>query len=379
MTNDYTPSKVDIRLALQQLAEHGTPSSGTAPVFDVGTSEYLNFFKKELLEQLVEYGGATCRFFEGPAGSGKSHLLQLLEGLARTNKMAVVRIELSRAINVTDWELVTELIIQDITVTFPNGTVRGLPKILEQLGSVPSTRIDRLENAMLPHPGFKAAMIQALHHESLSDEAWVRLAEFLSGQKIGVGTLRKLNVFGVKNPLSKRNAEQVLNTVLGGLYYLGIPGTVLLFDENEKVFEGHSYQVKHAANLMRRLIDGCFTGGLVGTVAVFAVFPGFIESCSHVYPALGQRLQVIRDGPYKPAWRWPVLSIEEVSTVKSPEKFLEETIKKLIAIVEQCHGSIDNLPSAMRITGERVLHANAGMGYRRPLVKALASIALQRL
>lgn len=382
MTDKFMSEASDIRSALEQLAAFGAPPSGVVPVFDVGTDQFVRFFKDEVLDQLIASGGATCRFFEGPAGSGKTHLLQLLESQARAQNMAVMVVELSRALNFMNWKLITELVLQEITVTLSNGSARGLPQILEQLGRVPSMQIGQLEAATLPHPGFKSAMIRALHRGALSDEAWLRLADFLNGQRVGAGTLRRHNVFGVKNPLSERNAEQVLNTVIGGLYYLGIPGTILLFDENKKVFEGqssHSYKIRHAANLMRRLIDSCFTGGLVGTVAVFAVFPGFIESCSNVYPALGQRLQVTRDGQYEPAWRWPVLSIEEASTVKTPEKFLEETIIKLVGIVQNCQGDVNGLVSKMQISGERILQANAGIGFRRPLVKALAAIAAQRL
>ena len=39
---------------------------------------------------------------------------------------------------------------------------------------------------------------------------------------------------GVKAPLSKRNAEHVMNTVATTLHALGVPGTLLAFDENEQ-------------------------------------------------------------------------------------------------------------------------------------------------
>ena len=382
MTNTTVLEPDGLRLALEQLAEHGTPPPGTASVFDVGTTRFIEFFRDEVLEQMIAPGGATCRFFEGPYGSGKTHLLQLLEDQARQKRMALVRIDLSQALSLEDWRLITAFVLENITVTFDSGTVRGLPHILERLGRIPSDKARDLEVAILPHPGFKAAMMRALHPEALSDEAWSRLAEYLTGQKVFAGTLRKLNVFGVKNPLSARNAEQVLNTVLGGLHYLGLPGAMLLFDENERTLDvryANSRRVQLAANLMRRLIDACFTGGLIGIGAVFAVLPGFLETCSMVYPALGQRVQVVRGGRYEPAWRWPVLSIEAVSTVETPEEFLSEAIKALLDIVQHCQGDVDGLGAQMQREGQRVLRANAGTGYRRALVKALAATAIERL
>lgn len=382
MTNTTGREPDALRSALEQLAEHGTPPPGTAPVFDVGTEGFIKFFRNEVLEQLVAPGGATCRFFEGSYGSGKTHLLQLLENQAREQRMAVVWIDLSQALSLQDWRQITRFFLENVTVTFDRDVIRGLPNILERLGRIPIVNAHELEVAMLPHPGFKAAMMCALHPEALSDEASSRLAGYLMGQRVGAGILRRLNVFGVKNPLSARNAEQVLNTVLGGLHCLGLPGTMLLFDENESSFDvryAYSRRVRLAANLMRRLIDACFTGGLTGTAAVFAVLPGFLEACSMVYPALGQRVQVVRDGRYQPAWRWPVLSVEAVSSVETPEEFLSEAIKALLDIVQRCQRDVAGLGARMQREGQRVLRANAGSGYRRALVKALAATAIERL
>jgi hypothetical protein len=370
-----------LRNALEHLAEHGTPPPGTAPIIDVGSDKFLDFFTDEVIDGLVATGGSTCRFFEGAHGSGKTHLLQLLETRARNRGMAVVRLDLSQALSLEDWRLITLYVLENLEATVDGDIIRGLPDILDVMGLAELANYDALECSTLPHPGFKTAMLRAVRPTDLSDEAIEYLRRYLLGERVGAGTLRRLGVFGVKNPLSNRNAEQVLNTVVGALHYLGLPGTMLVFDENEKTLEdshGRSRRAQLAANLLRRLIDACFTGGLKGMVAVFGVLPGFLQACSLTYPALGERIQIARGGPYNPAWRWPVLPIEEVGTVSGPEEFLSGAIEKFLDVVRRCSGNVDGLEPRMREEGERVLWASAGSGYRRALTKALAAIAVQQ-
>ncbi len=368
-----------LRDALEQLAEHGTPPPGIAPIIDVGSKAFVDFFTEEVIDGLIAAGWSTCRFFEGANGSGKTHLLQLLETRARDRGMAVVRLDLSQALSLDDWRLITRYVLENLEATVGGDVVRGLPEILNAMRRVGLADYEALEGATLPHPGFKTAMLRAIGPAYLSDEAVEYLGRYLFGERVAAGTLRRLGVFGVKNPLSKRNAEQVLNTVVGGLYHLGLPGTMLIFDENERTLAGYarSRRAQLAANLIRRLIDACFTGGLKGTVAIFAVLPMFLEVCSQTYPALGQRIQIARAGPYKPSWRWPVLPVEDVGTLREPEEFLSRAIQKILDLVRQCSGNTNGLERRMRLVGEQVLQENAGTGYRRPLMKALAATAVE--
>ncbi|HID31056.1 MAG TPA: hypothetical protein EYP19_13785 [Desulfobacterales bacterium] len=209
------------------------------------------------------------------------------------------------------------------------------------------------------------------------------MRRYLLGEKISAGELRNVGVRGVKNPLSQRNAEQVLNTVLNSLFHLGIPGTLLLFDETDRSFRSRrsapSRKVRVSANLIRRFIDSCTTEGLIGTLAVFAVLPGFLEDCGRIYPALGQRIQVTYRDTVQPAWRWPALPIHALSSVTQPKDFLHAVIEKFEAVVLHCGGDIGGLRSRMSEEGQRILSENAGMGFRRDLMKALATLALERM
>jgi len=384
MSTDGLARTEEIRIALEQIAQYGVPGDPeTARIMDVGTESYLRYFEAEVLGDLLAGGGATCRFFEGAYGSGKTHLLQLLRDLALRQGMAVAWTDLSQAISLEDWRLITLHILQRIEVQIDGELVRSLPRILQTLGRGGHADLAGLRQATLPHTGFHAAMLKAAASPDLGELARHYLHGYLNGARVGAGQFRQVGITGVKSPLSARNAEQVLNTALGGLRHLGLRGTMLLFDENEQTLgterTAHSRRVQISANLMRRLIDGCANRTLTGMVAVYAVLPGFLERCARVYPALGQRLHVIRQETPPPGWRWPVIPIRAVTTVERPEDFLLAAAQKAEALVKEAGHNTAGLQARMHLAGTQVLERQAGDGYRRELMKLLAVMALECL
>ena len=373
------PDPAAVREALEQVAQYGIPGQAGAGVLDVGTGDFLAYFEREILADLVARGGATCRFFEGSYGAGKTHLLRLLGDRAAARGLAVVQTELSRDLGLEDWSLITKYVLEHVELRVAGEPVRSLPAILSALGRTGLAGLAALKRAALPHAGFRAAMLRAVGEPSLPP----LLDLYLRGEKVGAGQLKRAGIAGIKDPLSRRNAEQVLNTVLSGLYQLGVPGVLLLFDENERTLVSDraalSRRLQVAANLMRRLIDGCTTGGLVGAVAVFAVLPGFLENCTRLYPALGQRLEMARESGLAPAWRGPVLPVQAVNTTSEPEEFLAQAAGVVARLVGDCGGATDGLAETLRAEGAGVLLEHAGAGYRRPLMKRLAALALARL
>ena len=368
---------------LEQVATHGVPGLHAASMFDVGTGSYLDFIECELVGQLVSTGGASCRFFEGPYGSGKTHLLSLFRERALDRGMAVVQTELSSALSLDDWPAITAYILENLEMRVDGTSVRSLPRILEGIGGAGGGNREQLRAATLPHPGFKEALLEASSPMLPRGMSTSALRRFLSGEKVLAIELRTSGFRRVKHPLTRRNAEAVLSTVLSGLHTLGVPGTVLLFDENERTLQSRRAtppkRLRVAANLMRRLIDACTSGSLAGTLAVFAVLPGFLEDCAIDYPALGQRIAMPRDDLHSPAWRWPVLPVSSVNTVSTPEEFLAGAAETLCRIVESNGKPTRALKRQMLEEGQGVLEKQAGSGYRRPLMKALARIALDEM
>jgi len=376
---DAPPAPAVVRAALEQVAQYGVLGHTAAELLDVGTAPFLAHIEREVFGDLVAQGGATCRFFEGSYGSGKTHLLRLLGDRAAARGLAVVQTELSRDLGLEDWSLITQHILERVEVTSGGVIVRSLPDILSTWGQGGLSGVAALRRAHLPHAGFRAAMLRAVGEPELA----APLRAYLRGERIGAAQLKRAGIDGVKEPLSRRNAEQVLNTALSGLYHLGLRGTILLFDENERTLvpgrAAFSKRLQTAANVMRRFIDGCTTGGIVGTVAVFAVLPGFLEQGTRLYPALGQRLEMWRDADTPPAWRWPVLPIEAVGTTPAPEAFLAGIAARLVDLAAAAGAATDGLADALHAAGQAVLAEHAGEGYRRPLMRRLAALTLERI
>ncbi len=368
-----------LRAALESVAQYGVLGHGGAEFLDVGTGPFLAYVEREIFDDLVAQGGATCRFFEGSYGSGKTHLLRLLGERAAARGLAVVQTELSRDLGLEDWAAITRYILERLEVTIGGEVVRSLPDILSASGRGGLGGVATLRRAQLPHAGFRAAMLRAVGEPDLP----APLRAYLRGERVGAAQFKRAGIVGIKDPLSRRNAEQVLNTALSGLHHLGLPGTLLLFDENERTLisdrAAFSKRLQTAANLMRRFIDGCTTGGIVGTVAVFAVLPGFLENGTRLYPALGQRLEMARDADMVPAWRWPVLPVEAIGATAAPEDFLDGIAARLVALVAETGVPSDGLDAALHEAGRAVLAEHAGAGYRRPLMRRLAALALERV
>lgn len=376
------PPRDEVIDALEQLAQYGVPAQGAAQLLDVGSADFLRYFETETLDQLVCRGGATCKLFEGPYGSGKTHLLQLLKDLALSKGMAVVRTDLSQALSLEDWHLIAQHILQHIEVMTDSGCVTSLPKVVEALAR--EGRIDgrQLQSASLPHQGFARAIGLLSDPESLSAAGRDLVSRFLLGERVSVAQLKAHGVTGIKHPLSGRNAELVVKTVFAALFRLGVPGTLLLFDENEQTFAFKRSvpprRIVLGANLLRRLIDASASGSLVATVAVFAVLPGFVENCALAYAALGQRLQLVRDGRVI-GWRSPVVPLDAISTEPDPDAFLTGLVDRVTALLRHCGVELNGQQHHLHEAGQEVLQRNAGSGYRRALVKRIATMTLQQL
>lgn len=377
-----TDVKTDTVLtALETMAEYGEPPQNNAALLDVGSHDYLHFFSTEIINHLIAGGGSTCRFFEGPYGAGKTHLLRLLEAEAIRSGFAVVRTDLSSDLSLENWKAITGFILKNMQANIDGEPVRSLFNILTALGREGAVGSAQLKTTPMPHPGFKNAIFQALHQYTDSAVTVNRLRSFLHGDKVSVAELKSVGITGVKNPLNDRNAEAILKTLIESLNLLGLTGFMLLFDENEKSFiprrNRPTQKQLMSANLMRHLVDGCVSGTLPRTIVVFTILPGFLETVTLHYQALGQRLAMLRniDG----SWRWPVLNLDQVNTAYDPDIFLEQAIKRMCDLAVQCGHSPVGLAEIMYEQGSAIIEQNAGSGYKRDLMKRLAVLTIEQI
>jgi hypothetical protein len=365
--------------AMRRVASLGLPGPH-ARLLDIGSGPYLDYFSDEVLD-VVASGGATCRFFEGAYGAGKTHLVRLLGQAALERGMAVAEVELSRDLALEDWRGIVQLTLQKIKVKANGVTAESLPRVLNMVrdqGRPPSG----LDEARVPHPGFQQAMLHCVRAKNTSERGQRLLEKYLLGERVSVVELRRAGLHGIRAPLSRRNAEHVLNTVAITLHGLGVPGTMLIFDENERSLT-HSHRgvprrIKVAANLVRRLVDACPSGRIGAFVALFAVLPGFVRQCAEVYPALGQRL-ARPAGLVSSPWRSPVLRVADANTVRSADDFLKQAVERFVELASTLGPVPDGFAALLSVRGQALLREQAGEGYKRPLMKGLADTALKSL
>jgi len=372
-----SPSRDVIVSALEHVAQFGVTAPGTAHLFDVGTGPFLEFFRSEVFEGFVAHGAGTLRFFEGPYGSGKSHLLDLLAEASLDAGLAVARIDLSAAAGLADWHLLTQRVLEDLEVRLAGGTVRSLPLILELLADGREAGHWKLTDGRLPHAGFAQAM-QLRLRGSLGPVAPGLLRQYLVGERVAVRDLAAAGLAGVKHPLSRRNAEYVLRTVLAGLRRAGLRGTLLVFDESERSLQRQSLKVRTGANVVRRFVDAAAAGSLENCAVVFAILPGFVEAAAEFYPALGQRLFRVRTGD-NPPWRAPLLTLSEVSSTTDVRAFARGLAERLEKLVSEFEAAPYGLQKTLSLVADAAIAANAGAGVRRDICKAMCAATLRHI
>jgi hypothetical protein len=377
------PISDDLISALETVAQSGIAAPGAAALLDVGTSAFVDFIRAELLNGLLPNGGSTFRVFEGAYGAGKTHLLQLLADAAAERGMITVHADLAQGQSLETPHHLISFLLQNMQWTGASGTHRSLPRILQAMSREGVVTCAGFQAATFPHSGFAAAMRMAVVDEVNRSSQLDLVSRYLSGERVPAKEVRQAGIAGLKRPLSSRNAEQVLRTALTGLHELGCPGVVLLFDESERTLQVRgataSSRVRGAANLMRRLIDAFAMGDVRGTLAIFAVLPGFTNDCGRAYPALGQRLSRRRPATRQIAWRWPVLQLDEVGSYTDPDAFVVAAAQKLTSIPGIANGNRAALEKTLVDRGRAVVRVNAGTGYRRQVMKDFASQILAAL
>lgn len=379
-------SKDSIISSLEKIAQNGTDDVEIADLIDVGNQDYMNYLENEVIENLIAKGGATCKFIEGAYGAGKTHLLNLIYKKALSKGMLVAFTTLDSAVSLTDWKMVVEYILENVEYRHEGITYKSLPEILAFAGEklVNEKQKEILKSAKLPSTSFKNAILLALNKKNLNSEAWEVVKEYLVGRKVNVQTFKRIGINNIRASLSKSNAENILKTALSSLHILGFKGVVLLFDENERTLSGFGERISRhnqlAANLMRRLIDGCSNDALEGVLIIFSVLPDFISQVASRYEALAQRLQIVKGENKSIGWRIPFQKVDSVNTMRDNQQiFMVRMVEAYLRMAKNFGILNDDFKKQVIDTCSMVLKRNISSGYKRELAKTIASMILERM
>lgn len=302
----------EARKIINSIGASGIPPESGVGYYNVGNESLMDTFRDEYFDAFLNDGGAAFKLVIGDYGAGKSHFLYCLRDLAWSREFVVSRTELSAKECPYDDQLkVYQAIARNIIWHSDDPEVqddRGLDLFLENhffkisatLGveeSFDGQQIDPKLNAWLQKmkrmdvefPSFKYAACGFFEAVARGDESRrMTLGGYLRGEPIKP---KDTQTDGVTEKLDKSNAFRALRSLCQTIRALGYAGTVLLFDEGDRMVSiGSSKQEKIACDNLREVIDSCAGEKLPGALFVYAVPPRFVTDTAQKYPALAQRI-----------------------------------------------------------------------------------------
>lgn len=332
---------------LESLGASGKPPDRGLSVFNVGNETYLRILRREYLEGLLPAGGASFRLVQGGFGAGKTHFLYVVRELAWELGYAVADVVLSAKECPFDKSLMVYRAVAQKVATPPPDEMsfprEGLPFVLEdlldqkrkKLGDE-ATRIwvkEEVRRIPCDNAAFREAVTGYLG-ALLDDDEDKRqvLAAWLLGQELPPSKHRN---YGVYESVAESNAFPLLRSMTQVLPRLGMNGTVILFDEGDRVMSLTASRSQRLMDNLRQLVDLCGQARFPGVLVLYAVPPEFLRNVVPDYPALHQRLTPV--APFSE--RSPQSPVIDLETLDLPPRELLTAIgKRVLNVFETARG-----------------------------------------
>ncbi|MBA2660651.1 MAG: DUF2791 family P-loop domain-containing protein [Bradymonadaceae bacterium] len=321
-TNSKAPTSADAadgalicRHILQRLGESGQPPEYGVRRINVGNESYLKVLEHEYFEHQLRMG-ASFKLVQGYFGGGKTHFLFCVRELAWDRGFATAVVELSPAEcpyddsfkvycavvrriglkpssimgapsygladmlrNVVDDRIDTALATGDASEADLARAKKAVDHWLQTTVGRTSCESHSFRQAVV---GFSRAYLDQDYEREQLLEAW------LLGEPVPQGELKE---FGVYEQLGKSNGFTMLRCLTQMIVGLGLPGTVLLFDEVDRNLSVSAKRSQIIGDNLRQVIDLCGRHQLPNTLFMYAVPPEFMRNIVPDYPALYQRLK----------------------------------------------------------------------------------------
>jgi len=265
---------------ISSLRQGVVPTKGVLR-FSVGRESILKLIQQDL--NLVRNGNSRLRLLNGIYGSGKTHILKILQEYAYSRHFATSFITLTaRECPMYDLSIVYEHIVKGIRVS-KFRQAPALQHILEEwflrirsLGLTEEERIFKeLRKLSL---NFKIALTKYCYEANKNNWRGVELVlRWLQGN---IKTKREAGYLGIKNYASEETALEMLGNIIRMLCFLGYNGLVILLDEMEAIPSlSRIRRRKQAYDNLERLM-GCSTK-TPNSYFVYATTPYFFSEAEN--------------------------------------------------------------------------------------------------
>jgi hypothetical protein len=283
-------------------------------------------------DHLEESDGSVVRWVRGRTGQGKTHLFARLIAVAHRRNWVTSYVQISdrgQGVELHRFEeiyaaiirncLCDQIVHQDQGKVSP-GNVHGWEWILEAWwlglrsqaaaggGSIQTFRlreaIDQTITGMMRKFSLNGTFSEALRQYAQSradgDEEWSEIirawfkAENVHGRSALVR--KRLRDAGIAEPISRRNAKEMLRSVSVFLKYRGFGGMLILIDELENVLHQTRTARRTAYTILRELIDNVDDRhGMKRTAFYVSATPDVFDSQEGIteYEALAERVLLL--------------------------------------------------------------------------------------
>jgi hypothetical protein len=391
------------RHILQRLGEGGQPPEYGVRHINVGNETYLRVLEHEYFEHQLQ-NGASFKLVEGYFGGGKTHFLYCVRELAWKRGFATAVVELSPSeCPYDDSFKVYRAVARRISrapVDPLAGPNYGLPDLLRNLVDDrvdallddPDSGLDSEEEAResvddwlqttvartsCESHSYRSAVVGfARHYLAGNFEAEQKIEAWLTGEPIPKKEVRE---FGIYEKLDKSNGFTMLRCLTQMVVGLGLPGTVLLFDEVDRNLSVSAQRSQVIGDNLRQVIDLCGRHQLPNTLFMYAVPPEFLRNIVPDYPALYQRLR----SPVSLSVKSPqavLIDLEELDL--EPVDLLAEIGKRILRVFEvarDCDFDRDRQVGNARALAQAAVHSYFEVNHRRLFVKTWVDYLFHQL
>jgi hypothetical protein len=381
------------RHIVQRLGEGGQPPEYGVRHINVGNETYLRVLEHEYFEHQLQ-SGASFKLVQGYFGGGKTHFLYCVRELAWDRGFATAVVELSPSeCPYDDSFKVYRAVARRISrkpVDPLAGPNYGLPDLLrnlvddkiDELLDNPDSGVDDRDEACESVDQWLSRTVARTSCESHSFRSAVVnfCKNYLEGnfdaeQKIGAWLLgepipkKEVRDFGIYEKLDKSNGFTMLRCLTQMIVGLGLPGTVLLFDEVDRNLSVSAQRSQVIGDNLRQVIDLCGRHQLPNTLFMYAVPPEFLRNIVPDYPALYQRLR----SPVSLSVKSPqavLIDLEELDL--EPVELLAEIGKRILEVFQvarDCDFDDDEQHANARSLASACVNSYFEVNHRRLFVK----------
>ena len=381
---------------IQRLGEGGQPPEFGLARINVGNESYLNVLEHEYFQSLLKQG-SSFKLVQGYFGGGKTHFLHCVRELAWKYGFVSSIVELSPAECPYDDALkvyqnvASHLMVQPDSILDPpqlgicnivrrvidNKLAEAAKKSSDPQNEVTKWLISNVSRTWCESHSCRQAIIQLAlaclqnnYNREQMLEAW------LLGENINASELREC---GVYEQISKANGFTMMRSLLQMIVALGLPGTVLLFDEVDRNLSVSVKRSHIIGDNLRQVVDLCGRHQLPHTLFMYAVPPEFMRTVVPDYPALYQRLK----SPVPLSARSPqavLIDLEKLDL--DPQDLLKQLGIKLVSVFEDAREVAFN-PVIQAKNAEVLANACADavfeVNHRRLFVKAWVDFLFSEL